>query len=86
MSYYSPDGTGNQPHVPTAAQLAQLATLHAATVAAEATWTAIVRPTGTANAAQQAYLDAAAAEKQYELYIYGGQKPGVYDEGNQSVT
>lgn len=83
---YNPDGSGNSPHVPTAAQLAQLATLHAATVAAETAYNAIAGPNGTLAAAQAAWLLAASKEKQYEGYIYGGQKPGIYDEGGQNVT
>ena len=84
---WNPDGSGNKPHVPTAAQLAELATLQAATATAKTTLDAIIAPlTGTLPVAVAAYQNAVAAQKQYELYIYGGQKPGIIDEGGQNVT
>jgi hypothetical protein len=75
------------PNVPTAAQLAQLATLKAAAVSAKATYDAIVAPvTGSLPVAQAALLNANAAVTQYEAYIAGGQKPGIIDEGGPSVV
>jgi hypothetical protein len=73
---------GTAPSVPTAAQLAHLATLQATAAAALVTYQAIVTPvTGTLPVAQAALLNANSAVNQYEAYIYGGQKPGIYDEG-----
>jgi hypothetical protein len=75
-----------KPNTPTAAQLAQLATLTAATAAAQASYDAVRGPHGTLHATKQAYLNALATQKQYEAYIYGGQKPGIIDEGGANVT
>jgi hypothetical protein len=78
---------GNAPNVPTAAQLTKLATLQATAATAAATLTAINAPvTGTLVVAQAAYLAAQAAVTQYQAYIYGGQKPGIIDEGGPTVT
>lgn len=73
----------NTPHVPTAAQLTQLASLQATATAAEATYQAAITSLASAKVAMQ---NALAASTQYSAYIYGGQKPGIYDEGGQSVT
>jgi hypothetical protein len=82
----NPQGA-DAPNVPTAAQLAKLATLQATAAAALATYQALVVPiTGTLPVAQAALLNANAAVVQYQAYIYGGQKPGIYDEGGNSVT
>jgi hypothetical protein len=78
----NPQGA-NAPNVPTAAQLAQLATLVAAQAAALATLNSSFATYETNKAAWQA---ANAAVTQYEAYIYGGQKPGIYDEGAPTVT
>jgi hypothetical protein len=66
------------PRVPNAAQLTQLATLQATLAAAMATLN-----TNVTNhvAAQNAVLLAQQNLKNYESYIYGGQKPGIIDEG-----
>jgi hypothetical protein len=82
----NPQGA-DAPNVPTAAQLAKLATLQATAAAAQATYNAIVFPiTGTLAVAQAAMLNANAAVNQYQAYIYGGQKPGIIDEGGPSIT
>lgn len=73
-----------KPHVPTASQLTQLATLVAATAAAATTLTAAQSALATA---QTAYTNAVAAQKRYETYIYGGgNKPGILDEGSQDAV
>jgi hypothetical protein len=76
VSGIGPGGTA--PGVPTAAQLAQLATLQAASAAAIATYHSSRLTYKTNHAAM---LAAEAAVTQYQAYIYGGQKPGIYDEG-----
>lgn len=85
----NPQGA-DAPNVPTAAQLTQLATLTTAYSAAIATYHSIrVGPNSQTVGFRQAHaamLNAAFALKQYEAYIYGGQKPGIYDEGGPSVT
>ena len=81
----NPQGA-DAPNVPTAAQLAQLATLQATLATAQSNLDAIKNRTGTLRAAQKAYLNAQYAVTQYEAYIYGGMKPGIYDEGGPSVT
>lgn len=78
--------SANAPRTPTAAQLTQLATLTAATAAAQANYDAVKGAHGTLHSTKQAYLNALAQQKQYEAYIYGGQKPGILDEGGASVT
>lgn len=74
---------GNAPRTPTAAQLAQLATLQATSAAALVTYHA-GRLTNKANHA--ALIAAQNAVNQYEAYIAGGQKPGIIDEGGPNVT
>ena len=76
------------PHIPTAAQLTQLATLQATVTSTKATLDAITDTvTGTLRAASDAYLQAVQIAKDYEQYIYGGDsKRGVIDEGNQSAV
>lgn len=71
------------PHVPTAAQLTQLATLQAAEATAMANYTANVTAT---KSAQVAWLNAQAASAAYQSYIYGGQKAGIIDEGSQNTV
>ncbi len=78
----NPQGA-DAPNVPTAAQLAQLATLQATQATALATYQAGIETSETNKAAYQA---ATAAVWQYQAYIYGGQKPGIYDEGGPSIT
>lgn len=75
------------PHTPTASQLTQLAALQATRAAAKVTLDAITAPiTGTLAVAQAAWQNAALAAAEYEGYIYGGSKPGIYDEGGQNVV
>ncbi len=75
------------PHTPTAAQLTKLAALQATQASAKTTLDLIAKAhTGTLAVANDAWINAAAAVTQYEAYIYGGQKPGIYDEGGQDVT
>ena len=75
------------PHTPTAAQLTQLATLQATQASAKTTLDAITKnKTGTLAVAQAAWKAAASAVTNYEAYIYGGQKPGIYDEGSQGTV
>ncbi len=78
----NPQGA-NAPNVPTAAQLAQLATLQATQAAALVTYQAGIE---TSEANKAAYQAATAAVTQYQAYIYGGSKPGIYDEGGSTVT
>lgn len=73
----------NLPHVPTAAQLTQLATLNVTEAAALANVTATV---ATAASARVTWLNAQKASADYAAYIYGGNKAGIYDEGGQNVT
>jgi len=42
--------------------------------------------TGTLAVAKAAWQNAAEAVTNYQAYIYGGQKPGIYDEGSQGVV
>ncbi len=75
------------PHIPTAAQLTQLAALQATENAAQVTLNAITAPvTGTLVVAQAAFLLAQNNVAAYAAYIYGGQKPGIYDEGSQNTV
>lgn len=75
------------PNVPTAAQLTKLASLQATQAAAKVTLDAITDPEGGSLAvANSAWLNAAYAATQYAAYIYGGQKPGIIDEGGPTVT
>lgn len=78
----NPQGA-DAPNVPTAAQLAQLATLQATAAANLATLDAARISHKTAHAA---YLQSQAKVTQYQAYIYGGQKPGIYDEGGPTIT
>ena len=71
------------PNVPTAAQLAQLATYNATTAAAIVTYNAAV---ATLTTAQAALINAQFVSSSYAAYIYGGQKPGIIDQGGPSVT
>ena len=71
------------PHVPTAAQLTQLATLQATEDAALATLNSAI---STHKTAQAAWLTAQSNTAAYAAYIYGGSKPGIYDEGGQNVV
>lgn len=71
-------------HVPTAAQLAKLATLQATLTSANTTLTSAQATLATAQAAQ---LAAAKAWHDYQHYIYGGTlKPGVLDEGSRDAA
>ena len=72
-----------QPHTPTAAQLAQLATLAATARAALNSHTTAINNHVASGAA---WLIAQKTAADYQAYIYGGQKPGVYDEGSPNVT
>jgi hypothetical protein len=78
----NPQGA-DAPNVPTAAQLTQLASLQAAAAAAVAAY-----HTERLNyvAAHKAMVNAQKLVVQYQAYIAGGQKPGIYDEGSASVT
>jgi hypothetical protein len=78
----NPQGA-DAPNVPTAAQLAQLATLQATAAAALVTLDAARISHKTAHAA---LLLAQNKVNQYQAYIYGGQKPGIYDEGGAAIT
>lgn len=78
----NPQGA-DAPNVPTAAQLAQLATLQATQAAAFTTYQAAVE---TLDGAKSAWQNANALVIQYQAYIYGGQKPGIYDEGGPTIT
>ena len=71
------------PNVPTAAQLAKLATLITALNSAIATLNTNIAAHGTAAAA---VVNAQTNLKNYEAYIYGGLKPGIYDEGGPTVA
>lgn len=81
---------GNAPNVPTAAQLAQLAVLQAAAATAILNFHNARAGSGGGSVSYKSLhgtmLVAMAAVAQYQLYIYGGQKPGIYDEGGPSVT
>lgn len=69
------------PHVPTAAQLAQLAVYQAASTAASATLTSAQ---ASLKAAQVAYTNAQSTTTQYASYIYGGPHPnGVISDGSR---
>jgi hypothetical protein len=90
-----PVATGNPqgadaPNVPTAAQLTQLASLQATSTAAIATFHSIRAGSNSQSvsykAAHAAMLNAMSAVVQYQAYIAGGQKPGIYDEGGASIT
>jgi hypothetical protein len=78
----NPQGA-DAPHVPTAAQLAQLTTLQATQTTALSTYHAARLSLKTAHAA---LLAANAAVIQYRGYIAGGQKPGILDEGGPDIT
>jgi len=79
----NPQGA-DAPHVPTAAQLTQLATLQATQASTLTTYQAAIETSETAKAAWQA---AALAATNYQSYIYGGiNKPGIYDEGTPDVV
>lgn len=84
----NPQGA-DAPNVPTAAQLTALATLQTTQATAIAAFRQ-ARITGGATlsykAAHAAMLNASAAVIQYQSYIYGGQKPGIYDEGGPTIT
>jgi len=71
------------PHVPTASQLSQLATLNAAEATAQTTYASAVTSLKTA---QVAWYNAQIASAQYAAYIYGGTKPGILDEGGANIT
>lgn len=71
------------PHVPTKAQLTQLASLQATLTAAQATLASSITSHTSAQTAVSVALNNV---KNYEAYIYGGQKPGIIDEGSQDVT
>jgi len=78
----NPQGA-DAPNVPTAAQLTQLGVLQTAAAAALVTLQAAIETHETAKAA---WINAQALVNQYEVYIAGGQKPGIYDEGGPSIT
>ncbi len=78
----NPQGA-DAPHVPTAAQLTQLAVLQATAASTLATYQAGIETSETNKAAYQA---AQTAVTNYQAYIYGGQKPGIIDEGTPDVT
>ena len=72
-----------KPHIPTSAQLAQLATLQATAAAAATTEASSL---ATYNTNKAAAKNAAKAAADYLHFIYGGvTKPGVVD-GNQDET
>ncbi len=79
----NPQGA-DAPHVPTSAQLTQLAVLQATAASTLATYQAGIETSETNKAAYQA---AALAVTNYTAYIYGGNnKPGIYDEGTADVV
>jgi hypothetical protein len=71
------------PNTPTKAQLAALAVLQTTLNSALST---LSTNTAAHVTAQNAVLVAQQNLKNYEAYIYGGNKPGIYDEGSNSVT
>jgi hypothetical protein len=78
MPVSGPGPGGTAPGSPTAAQLTNLATLQAAQAAALVTLDAARITHKTAHAA---WVSAARQATAYQAYIYGGQKPGIIDEG-----
>ena len=81
---------GNAPNVPTAAQITQLNALQATATAAIATFHSI---RAGANSQTISYktahgnmLNAMLAAAAYQIYIAGGQKAGIYDEGGPTIT
>lgn len=81
---------GNAPNIPTAAQLAQLATLQAAAATAVANYHTARAGAGSVAGSfrtlHAAMLNAQFTVVTYQTYIYGGQKDGIYDEGGPTVT
>ncbi len=78
------------PHIPTAAQLTQLAVLQAVENSTSATLAAITSSktlAGSLHTARTAFLNAQNATAMYANYIYGGgPKSTVIDEGGQSTV
>jgi hypothetical protein len=78
------------PHVPTAAQLALLQTLQGNVASAISIFHSIRAGTNSQTISyKQAHanvLNAYYALAQYQAYLGGGNKPGIYDEGSSDVT